>query len=183
MRRGVRSQRFGMYGAAPMALACAAGVIGDLVQGVPWWKAGLALFLLVGLWAYMWDSWSRAKQMADVYGARLAELQDSTYHAITFADKNEVAAFVAALGQQMPSPREDLASYEEDLEISATTHAGGATLYLTDAAMDAVAKAFATATNARQVPGRDLPRDRVALLVGAPDAPVGRDDIIRLLDS
>lgn len=147
-------------------------------SAIKWVLGGFTLF---GLASYAWRTWRESTRLRDLYGDRLIELLDSTYHAITFADKDEAAAFVAALGRQLHSPREDLATYDEDVEIAATSGADGTTLFLSDGAMRAFTTAFAAPTTTRPVVGRDLPPERVPLLVGAPSEPTGRDDVLKLL--
>jgi hypothetical protein len=182
MRRGMKTEGTRINTSVLMLVVGALNVARYYSHAVPWWKPALAMLVLFGFASYAWSTRTEAKRLRQEYGDRLLELLDSTYQAITFADKNEAAAFVAALARQLHSPRADLASFEENVEIAATTDASGTTLYLSDGAMRAFETAFASPPVSRPISGRDLPPDRVAVLVGTPNQPIGRDDVLVRLD-
>lgn len=181
MRRGMKSRRGVMRTAPLMVFVGASSVVRYAGHAATPWRLALAALTAVGFAYYAWTTYREAKRLFDVYEDRLRELLDSTYHAITFTDRDEASAFVAALGRQLHAPRDDLASWEDDVEISATSHANGTTLYLSDGAMRSFATAFATPPETRPVVGWDLPSDRIPLLVGAPAQAIGRDDVLKLL--
>src|SRR6185369_4496997 len=121
--------------------------------------------LTVGMAFFSYERWKEAKALKNIYAERLLELRDAPYHAISFADRREAAAFVAALGRQLHAPGHDLNSYEEDVEISATSSKDSTTLYLSEGALRAFSDTFTAPPHMQQVQGRSLPWDRVAVLV------------------
>jgi len=171
------------------AITLGAGAIAKLlIRGTPLSYA-LAVLAAFGAVSFAWTTFRKARSRKAQYEARLLELQDATYHVVSLDSADEAAALVAALGRQLHSPRRDVPGFQEysegrlaeELEIAATLNKAGATLYLSGAAMDAFTAAFAPPPGVRQVPGRDLPPDRIPVLIGRPLKPIGRDDVIKLL--
>ena len=182
MRRGMTSQRGAMRSSFLVVLIGFANVARYAGHTVPWWKPAWAVLLLAGCVSYAWNKRQESRKTFDIYEDRLRELLESTYHAITFADRDEAAAFVAALARQLHSPRSDLASWEEDVEISATSGTEGTTLYLSEGAMQAFTTAFAAPPGTRPIIGSDLPPERIPVLVGTSAEAIGLEEVVRRIE-
>jgi hypothetical protein len=183
MRRGAES-RVGMAFAAALGpLVAGAYLIRLMSKGAPWWQIALGVLFGVGLVSFAWNSWSESKEWRLQYQHRLSELLEGTYHEVSFAMRDEAVAFVAELSRRLVSADQDLASWEEDVEVSVRILPGGTTtLYLSDGAMRAFSPEFPAPPNMQQVPGKSLSQLRVAVISGALDKPLPDREIARRFD-
>ena len=106
---------------------------------------------------------------------------------MTFAHREEAAAFVAALSGFLASPAGTAYATrhaaDERLEVWAhrSTDDHDVELYLSDAALGATAAGFATPTGVVTVRGAELPPDSVCMLEGSRATAVGLDEASRLI--
>ena len=111
-------------------------------------------------------------------------MDDQTFHLMPFAQRNEAAAFVAAISRFLDSPRG--AGYVEPPgAVQIWSHAGAShgaiDVYLTADALAAATAAFGAVVGVGTHPDMPLPPDCL-LLIGADRAPTwGLEDAERVL--
>lgn len=179
-RYGVGMQRMLKITVVTTAIGFVPAAIIAAANAQPW-QATLWVLGLIGVGLFVRDRWRENAELGRVYETRLAEMLDATWHAISFDSQEKAAEFVAAIGAHMRPIGHDLFSYDIETEISATSSGGVTTLYLSASTMDAVIAAFGAAPLMRELQGKSLPKNRVAVLVGGPDNAVTSGEVLKRL--
>jgi hypothetical protein len=178
-RRGITSHRRTIAFAVASWIFAAASAAHTISRGGLTVERATMLLVVFGVATQATAGFVRARRLLVAYRNQLEKLKVATYHAVAFAATEQAAAFVAALSQHLHTPDFELPSYEEDVEVTGTIGVDRTTLYLSAGVMAGFTPVFPAPSDARPVPSRDLPPDRIPLLVGTSQTPLDADRVMR----